>query len=149
MINDETVDPMWYKELRDGSLVQGPEFSHPRLGMYSDGVVKITTHGIDALAQGGMKGHTPIELTEDWLLNELQFIKKTFYNRDYYFHTDGGVWALRPGAVDGKWDFCFQVRPREFYAFPVWIKYVHHVQNLFYSLYGYELPIKRWLTVAN
>ncbi len=134
-------------DLRIGNYVQGTPFSHPRLGLNSDGVTEIMAGGIVALAEQEkrfsgetpkMEGliysyddkpmYEPIPLTEDYLLR-LGFEK----------HNDKGDY----------WDFegfkLWMSDETNFYHINsellINFDFVHQLQNFYYAICGEELKL--------
>lgn len=75
----------------------------------------------------------PIPLTEDWL-------NRMGLEWDIYWqgHTDGN-WVLTPGNDSGNWRIAYGKRRTDTIVYD--IKYVHQLQNLYFTLTGKELTL--------
>lgn len=108
-------------ELRPGNYIQGPPFSHPRMGIWGDGTSSLTYYGLHEYGETVNSKYTPIPLTVEWL-TKLGFrcINKYAYaKRSFFVHN-----RVKTGFNMGK-------------KHP--IKYVHQLQNLYFYLAGEEL----------
>jgi len=122
-------------ELRIGNLVQDTPFSIPREDMYSDGITKITGHGIDLLERGLMKGWRPIPLTEEWLL-KFGFEKIVMNNMiDIIHYQNKDCWIY---LIKDVFELELIVEDERLNLYRNW-KYVHQLQNLYFALTGEEL----------
>lgn len=129
------------KELRIGNLLQGEPIQNVNQGIYSDGVVEITAHGIFKIEHGNLN-YTPIPLTEEWLL-KLGF-KVCSWNRwgvitgyDKQYIDDSDNHSIFVYIEDKKLYFVLSGE-----GWKKEQKYVHQLQNLYFALTGEELTIK-------
>lgn len=121
-------------ELRIGNIHEGTDFSIPRLGMSSvkingQSFNHIASYGIHLVDEGKME-FKPILLTEEWLV-EFGLIKtsdENHYEKEYKLDD----FYLRENKLTGT-----------FYYGETELKYVHHLQNLFYELKRTELKLSK------
>lgn len=111
-------------ELRIGNYLQFNPITVTSIGVYSNGISKITPLGIHNIDTGVLKP-TPITLTEEWLekfgfVNEYGDGVGTFYENEKF-----GV-----RKIDGIF---------EDYYYGIKIQYVHQLQNFYFALTGEEL----------
>jgi hypothetical protein len=113
-------------EIRPSNLVQGTSFSHPRMGIWSDGTSRVTYFGLHTLEDTLNDKYKPIPLTEEWLL-KFGFIKTDYDNFKYYHK---GLFQIKHG-IKSYWYQSGDL--------PVKIEYVHQLQNIYFYLVGEEL----------
>lgn len=120
------------EELRKGNYVQGGVLAIPKWGIYSDGVTKLTSFGIYTIDEGYDK-FKPILLNEEWL---------------FKFGFEGYSLDLKSARihfryVDGRPE-CFDlIQDDKVVGFRYGgVRYVHQLQNLYFTLTGKELEIK-------
>ncbi len=118
-------------EIRKGNYHEGVDFSIPRLGMSSrkiNGIVPhaITTYGIYMVDEGKME-FKPILLTEEWLV-KFGFKKDREINTQwwniFYKSNEINVYVMDGCFVNG---------------IDTEIKYVHQLQNYYFTQTGEEL----------
>lgn len=127
------------KELRSGNYVLGNPLSIPRLGIYSNGVTKITSHGISEIEFGNIN-YDPLPITEEILIKAGFTIVKTTtaYGYDCNKYCEEVKYTLR-GAWNGENWFAYEILNNGTHKK---IEYVHQLQNLYFALTGEELKIK-------
>lgn len=126
-------------ELRIGNYVQGKEFNHPRLGIYSDGVTEIMEGGILAFARSVIY-YEPIPLTEEWLIKfgfEIIHHDFNFFVKRVKIEGCNSI-SIRIWENNG-WNFGLYQHDG---GIDITIEYVHQLQNLFFALTQEELQIK-------
>lgn len=160
------------KELRSGNLLIGNPISIPRLGIYTDGTIAVTEHGIVDIA-AGVWNLLPIPLSNEWMLR-LGFKKgNSMSNQRFIWETEhqGIIYRVQINPLLNK---CIPMcgamgiyQPRmenvpsptnedlkrttnieeSLVNFAFHIKYVHELQNLFFALTGTELIVGKNSTV--
>jgi len=126
------------RELRSGNLLQGKPFSHPRMGMWSNGITRITAYGIAEIEIGNIpKDHySPIPLSPEILE------KAGFKYVDG--EEDGMYWYETEWPIVGELITCDKERGN--YVFDadtdtLRITSLHQLMNLYFALTGNELNI--------
>lgn len=131
------------KELRSGNYLQGTPIDIPRLGIHSDGITRITAHGIAMIEEGHNIGLEPIQITGELLLKCKQIehlygdcygIFPSDYEKgdDHYcIQKHSGYWLIYIYSPAGDFD-----------APLTGINELHILQNIFLDLTGEELTFK-------
>jgi hypothetical protein len=134
-------------ELRIGNYLQGDPMVITRLGLYHNGVTKITGFGISAIESGNITSFSPIPLTPEILENS--DFKKVTGDNDYQEWRKEFV-----RQFDDKIQYVLIGRspedPEGMYFFGLMspvrvavnnIYHLHQLQNLHFALTGQELKI--------
>lgn len=124
------------KELRIGNFVSHFGFTHQVEGIHSKG--KLGEKHRHVVLETGVETFLmnlkPIEITEEWLLN-FGFTKMidSYHYSDYCIMDihNGETWLLKE----------FDYVNAEFVAIGTGIKFIHQLQNLYFSLTSVELKI--------
>jgi hypothetical protein len=134
-----TIDnEMSWAELKGIPMrVTGIELEEDQIFPDSDGsVYLVSLDGKDRHSQMS-EFIKPIALTEEWLL-KFGFKPQTERNLDFNFPNQSDHILSRNGDDGWYYGFeCYQV-----HLPPIYIHYVHQLQNLYFSLTGSELTIK-------
>ena len=122
-------------ELRIGNYLQGYPLDIPKIGLYHDGVTKITSYGIMMIESGNITSFLPIPLTPE-ILEKCGFEWSIYHQA---WHKQGFVFDLSERSVGGFW--IHKSRIHSEIICPE-IKHIHQLQNLYFSLTGEELTFK-------
>ena len=124
-------------DLRIGNLVQSDKLMIPRMGIWSDGVMELSSYGIFELDEGNLNVER-IPLTEDWLLK--------FGFEDNKINLDEYVLEVSCNGFSGtlttdpKWFISIIGESSNSKVTQV-KKYVHELQNIYHWWMEKELKI--------
>lgn len=150
------------EELRPGNIVKSDPISIPKLGIWSDGYIRVTAYGIWMLSEGHILKWEPVPLTEEILVKagfekfEDKFHscwEKTHGFNHYHFFIRPELQNQNCGCMGIYHPKCEAYAPTKddperfielepALANFTWnIRHVHQLMNLWFSLTGEELII--------